>query len=77
MKALLETRSVWFAQGGFLSTPVYKRELLPVGTEFDGPLIVEQMDATTVVPPRTSFRVDATGSMHLTLQPVEKHAEVA
>jgi N-methylhydantoinase A len=75
VQALAETRSVWFPQLGFVPTPVYKRALLPPGTEFDGPLIVEQMDATTVVPPKTRFRVDALGAMHLELPPSEQSEE--
>ncbi|MCC6532824.1 MAG: hydantoinase/oxoprolinase family protein [Burkholderiales bacterium] len=67
LQALAETRSVWFAETGFTNAPVYKRELLPPGTQFDGPVIVEQMDATTVVPPRAGFRLDASGSMHIQL----------
>ncbi len=67
VQALAETRSVWFPETGFTVTPVYKRDLLPAGTEFDGPLIVEQMDTTTVVPPKAAFRVDAGGTMHLEL----------
>ena len=74
-QALAETRSVWFAETGFVNTPVYRRDLLPAGTEFDGPLIVEQMDATTVVPPRTRFSVDAAGVMHLELSVAEKPQE--
>ncbi|MCC7081814.1 MAG: hydantoinase/oxoprolinase family protein [Burkholderiales bacterium] len=67
VQALAETRSVWFPETGFVNTPVYKRDLLPAGTEFDGPLIIEQMDTTTVVPPKAGFRVDASGAMHLEL----------
>jgi N-methylhydantoinase A len=69
VQALAETRSVWFPESGFVNTPVYKRELLPPGTEFDGPLVVEQMDTTTIVPPRAAFRVDGSGTMHLDLAP--------
>lgn len=69
LSALLETRNVWFPESGFVNTPVYKRELLPAGTAFDGPLVVEQMDATTVVPPKAKFRVDASGALELTLEP--------
>jgi N-methylhydantoinase A len=75
VQALAETRSVWFAETGFVNTPVYRRDLLPVGTAFDGPLIVEQMDATTVVPPRTRFSVDTAGVMHLELSVAETPQE--
>jgi N-methylhydantoinase A len=77
VRALAERRSVWFPETGFIPTPVYKRDLLPAGTEFDGPLLVEQMDATTVVPPRAKFAVDSTGTMHLTLEPVRTQTELA
>lgn len=75
VQALAETRSVWFAETGFVNTPVYRRDLLPAGTAFDGPLVVEQMDATTVVPPKTRFSVDASGVIHLELAAVEQPQE--
>ena len=75
LQALIETRNVWFAESGFVNTPVYRRELLPVGTEFQGPLIVEQMDTTTVVPPKAGFRVDASGALILQLAPQANDAQ--
>jgi N-methylhydantoinase A len=77
VQALMESRGVWFSETGFTPTPIYARDLLPAGTQFDGPLIVEQMDATTVVPPKAQFRVDATGTMHLTLEPMHKQLEAS
>ena len=41
------TRPVWF-DGGWLETPVYVRERLPIDATFVGPAIVEQLDCTTV-----------------------------
>jgi N-methylhydantoinase A len=75
VQALTETRSVWFPETGFTHTPVYKRELLPAGTEFDGPLVVEQMDTTTVVPPKAKFSVDRHGVLHIQLQVMGQGAE--
>lgn len=75
VQALAETRNVWFPETGFTSTPVYKRELMPVGTSFEGPVIIEQMDTTTVVPPRSRFSIDATGTMHLELEPLAVQTE--
>jgi N-methylhydantoinase A/oxoprolinase/acetone carboxylase beta subunit len=34
---------------------------------FDGPAIIEQMDATTVVPPGAAGRIDDAGNIHITL----------
>src|SRR5690606_17677156 len=52
--ALIETRDVTFDVSGkpaTLATPFYDREKLAIGQSFEGPAIVEQYDATTVVPP--------------------------
>ncbi|WP_076860793.1 hydantoinase/oxoprolinase family protein [Bradyrhizobium mercantei] len=50
-------RRVWF-DGSGLDTPVYQRDDLPCGFFFQGPAIIEQVDATTVVPPGASAEVD-------------------
>ncbi len=62
-----EKRRVWFAETGFVQTPVYQREQLPTGWRATGPAIIEQMDATTVVPPKAIILNDALGYLHLTL----------
>jgi N-methylhydantoinase A len=56
------TRPVWF-DGGWLDTPVYLREHLPVAARFTGPAIVEQLDCTTVVEPGNAVAVDAIGNL--------------
>lgn len=50
-------RPVWF-DGEAHDTPVFQREQLPCGFSFHGPAIVEQIDATTVVPPGATAEVD-------------------
>ncbi len=55
--ALRETRKARF-DGVTLDCPVYQRDRLDVGATFEGPAIVDQLDATTVVPPGQSARVD-------------------
>ncbi len=55
-------RPVWF-DGGWLETPVYLREHLPVAARFTGPAIVEQLDCTTVVEPGNAVAVDAIGNL--------------
>jgi N-methylhydantoinase A len=57
--AIRERRDVWFTESGdFVACPVYAREELKSGNRFSGPAIVEQMDATTVVLPGMTARVD-------------------
>ena len=55
--ALRETRQARF-DGVTLACPVYQRDRLDVGIVFDGPAIVDQLDATTVIPPGRTARVD-------------------
>ena len=58
--AIVEHRPVWLPElRDFVPTPIYARERLRPGNRFTGPAIVEQMDATTLVPPGTTARVDA------------------
>jgi N-methylhydantoinase A len=55
--ALRETRQARF-DGISVACPVYQRDRLDVGISFEGPAIVDQLDATTVVPPGRTARVD-------------------
>ena len=54
-------RKVWF--GGWRDTSVWSRLDLPVGAVIDGPAILEQPDATTVIPPGQRGRVDTLGNL--------------
>ena len=57
--AIVNKRPVWLEETrGFVPTPIYARERLRPGNRFGGPAIVEQMDATTLVPPGVTARVD-------------------
>lgn len=60
--ALVEIRPVWF-EGDWRETPVYARERLPLDAVIDGPAILEQMDATTVLEPGDRARSDADGNI--------------
>lgn len=61
-----ETRECHFLdQEGTVRTPVVKRRSLAPGDELDGPLILEQMDTTTVVPPGFRAIVDRGGNLVL------------
>ncbi len=62
-----ERRRVWFPETGFVQTPVYERDHLPASWRSTGPAIVEQMDSTTVVPPKASIYNDTLGYLHLML----------
>jgi N-methylhydantoinase A len=64
--AQVDRRTVWF-DGEQVATPVYRRERLPRGASFDGPAIIEQLDATTVIEPGNRVELDALGNLIVTV----------
>jgi len=62
-------RQVWFEQGGWQDTPIYRRDRLPAGGPLEGPAIVAQFDATTVIEPGQSAETDANGNLVIHLTP--------
>ena len=57
-----EEREVWI-DGGWRSTPVYRREALAPGASIEGPAVVEQLDCTTLLEPGNLARVDRLGNL--------------
>lgn len=74
-EAVVEIRPVTFDVDGkphTVDTPFLDRSKMPVGTEFAGPVIIEQYDTTTVVPPTFTGVVDEAGNIVITCP--AKHA---
>jgi N-methylhydantoinase A len=68
--ALVGERDIWFGTEAGLEphrSRLYEREALLAGNRLEGPALLFQLDATTVVPPGWAGRVDALG--HLRLDP--------
>lgn len=61
--ARLGTRPVWFEPGGWMDTPIFERDRLPFGSAVAGPAVLEQLDATTLVEPADTARVDSFGNV--------------
>ncbi len=55
------SRPVWFA--GWVDTPVYWRDHLPLDLSLTGPAIIEQMDTTIVVDPGCRVTSDSDGNL--------------
>jgi N-methylhydantoinase A len=55
--------------GGSVKTPLIDRASLGAGAAFDGPVILSQLDTTTLVPPGWSGVVHETGAILLTRKP--------
>jgi N-methylhydantoinase A len=56
-------RRVYFAGAGWKPCPCIQRDELGAGAVVRGPAIVEQLDATTVVPPGRRATVDRVGNL--------------
>ena len=63
--AIKGTRPVYFDIESASPTTVWERDRLPIGARIEGPAIVEQFDATTVVPPTWRGTVDGLGNLIL------------
>jgi N-methylhydantoinase A len=59
-------RRAWFPESGWMDMPVIDRATLAAGTR-KGPLIVQEYDATALVPPGAEAGVDGFGNIILTL----------
>ncbi|MDE2517001.1 MAG: hypothetical protein KGL12_13320, partial [Rhodospirillales bacterium] len=62
------TRRAWFADGGWRDVAVYRRADLSA-RGLRGPLIVQEYDATALVPAGWSARLDASGLIRLEADP--------
>lgn len=62
----IEIRNVLFVgQKDFILTPVYHRDNFVPGCAAQGPMIIDQMDCTTVIPPNWTVRTDRFGNLHV------------
>ena len=66
--AVTGARRAYFpTAGGFVETPVYDRYRLSAGARFDGPAIVEEAEATTIIRPGEGASVDRWGNLVIAL----------
>ena len=64
--ALVAERQVWFRPlGGFVPTPIYRRQLLQPGNRLAGHAIIEAVDTTMLIHPGQRADVDAWGNILL------------
>ncbi|MDA0230234.1 MAG: hydantoinase/oxoprolinase family protein [Proteobacteria bacterium] len=59
------TRSVHFGEDGRHEARIFERDLLPAGFEADGPMVIEEQSANTIVHPGQHLRVDELGFLHI------------
>ena len=63
------SRPVWFADGGWVETPVLDRARVGRETEITGPAIVTQLDCTTVIEPGCGASLDVLGNLIIEVRP--------
>ncbi|HET8997433.1 MAG TPA: hydantoinase/oxoprolinase family protein, partial [Acetobacteraceae bacterium] len=63
--ARVRTRDVWFPHAGFVTTRVHWRDGLSPGSVLAGPLVIDALDSTTVVPPGWQASVDTWGCIRI------------
>jgi 5-oxoprolinase (ATP-hydrolysing)/N-methylhydantoinase A len=63
---LKTTRPAWFGDG-FVDTPVYDRYRLAPGDTLDGPAIIEEREATTIIAPGDRVTVDDTFTLRIAI----------
>ena len=67
-QALRAHKPVYFRSAGdYVSTPVYKRDLLKSGNLIQGPALVEEHASTTVLQPGDKLRVDQFGNLQISI----------
>ena len=54
--------------GKSVATPVYERDDLNPGRSLEGPAIITEYSATTVIPPRKEFQVDRAGNLLIAIR---------
>jgi N-methylhydantoinase A len=63
---LKDERAVYFGeQDGWVLTPIYERDSLPVGARIEGPTVIEEAMSTTLVHPGQTLEVDPYGNFVL------------
>ncbi len=62
--AIVGTRPL-HADGVWREAHVYQREMLPLGATMAGPAVIQQVDATTIVEPGWTAKVDAIGNLRI------------
>ena len=71
------TRQAYFGEvGRYLDATVYDRYALSAGDRIEGPAIVEEREATTIIPPGDVVSVDAVGNLRIAIAAVSAREAV-
>ena len=62
-------RQIWFRQSGVIDAAIYDRKRMPAGLTLAGPVVIESLESTILVPPGWQARMDEHGFVLLTRLP--------
>jgi N-methylhydantoinase A len=65
-QAVSGTRQIWFGNEAF-SAPIYVRDRLRIGSEIEGPAVIEEFGSTTIIGPGDRLRVGELGEFDIAL----------
>ncbi len=67
-EALEDRKPVFFGlEEGWLPSPIYRRDRVPAGIAIPGPAVIQEMSATTVLPPGQTAVADGFGNLLVTV----------
>jgi N-methylhydantoinase A len=59
--AVKSKRRLWFRETGAVNATIYDRKRMPAGLELTGPIVIESLESTILVPPRWRARMNDDG----------------
>jgi N-methylhydantoinase A len=59
--AMKSKRQLWFRETGVVGAAIYDRRRMPAGLELTGPIMIESLESTILVPPRWRARMNDDG----------------
>src|SRR5437764_1322464 len=62
-------RQIWFRQTGVIDAAIYDRKRMPAGLTLAGPVVIESLESTILVPPGWHAIMDEHGFVLLTRLP--------
>ena len=64
--AIKAKRQVWFRETGAIDAAIYDRKRMPAGLELAGPVVIESLESTILVPPGWQAKMNEDGFVLLT-----------
>jgi N-methylhydantoinase A len=65
-------RQIWFRDSGAVEVPIYDRRRMASGPSLSGPIVIESIESTILVPPSWQARMDDDGFVLLTRRQGER-----